>query len=518
MTLVQWFIFFLLLQVIHYVGTWKLYIKAGHKPWEAAVPIYNAIILMKIINRPIWWVILLFIPVVNLIMFPVVWVETLRSFGKNKTIDTVLGVLTLGFYIYYINYTQKVTYIQNRSLHPTTSSGETVSSILFAVVVATLIHTYIVQPFTIPSSSLEKTLLVGDFLFVSKAHYGARTPMTPLALPMVHDTIPFIGKKSYISEPQIPYFRIPGFQKIKHNDIVVFNWPTDTVYKFRDTSGRRAYKPVDKKTNYVKRAVALPGDQFEVRSGIVYIDGQELKLNDRARIQYAHKATTDGTQIDPNFIIKDLEVTDPAGYIDVNTLFFQSLSLEGAEKLKQLSSIKSVERVIETQPDFRIFPHNQPWTEDNMGPLSIPFKGEVVELTKENLPVYQMLITDYENNSLQIKGDDIFINGQQTNTYTIQQDYYFMMGDNRHNSEDSRFWGFVPNDHIVGKPVFIWMSLDAAIPWSKAFDKIRWDRMFTTVNGDGKQVSYFPYFIILVVGISGYNYYRKRKAKKNSKF
>lgn len=518
MTLVQWFIFFLLLQVIHYAGTWKLYIKAGRKAWEAAVPVYNAIILMKIINRPRWWVILLFIPVVNLIMFPVIWVETLRSFGKNKAIDTVLGVLTLGLYIYYVNYTQNVTYIQNRSLHPTTSSGETVSSILFAVVVATLIHTYVVQPFTIPSSSLEKTLLVGDFLFVSKVHYGARTPMTPLALPMVHDTIPFVGKKSYLSKPQIPYFRIPGFQKIKHNDIVVFNWPTDTVYKFRDTSGRRADKPIDKKTNYVKRAVGLPGDQFEVRNGIVHIDGQVLKLNDRAKIQYAHKAITDGTQIDPNFIIKDLQVTDPAGYIDANTLFFQSLSLEGAEKLRQLSNVKSVERVIETQPDFRIFPHNQPWTEDNMGPIKIPYKGEVIELNKENLPLYQMLITDYEKNTLQVKGDDIFINGQQTNTYTVQQDYYFMMGDNRHNSEDSRFWGFVPNDHIVGKPVFVWMSLDANVPWSKAFDKIRWDRMFTTVNGDGKQISYFPYFIIAVIAFSGFNFYRKRKAKKNSKF
>ena len=153
-----------------------------------------------------------------------------------------------------------------------------------------------------------------------------------------------------------------------------------------------------------------------------------------------------------------------------------------------------------------------------MGPINIPHKGEVIQLTKENLPIYQMLITDYENNTLQIKGDDIFINGQQTSTYIIQQDYYFMMGDNRHNSEDSRYWGFVPNDHIVGKPVFIWMSLDANTPWSKAFDKIRWERMFTTVNGDGKQVSYFPYFLAAVIAFSGFNFYRKRQAKKNSKF
>lgn len=518
MTLIQWFVFFLALQIIHYAGTWKLYIKAGRKAWEAAIPVYNAIVLMKIINRPTWWVILLFIPIVNLIMFPVVWVETLRSFGKNKTIDTLLAVFTLGFYIYYVNYTQNVNHISNRSIHPTSSSGETVSSILFAVVVATLIHTYVIQPFTIPSSSLEKTLLVGDFLFVSKVNYGARTPMTPLALPMVHDTIPFVGTKSYIANPEIPYFRLPGFQKIKHNDIVVFNWPVDTVYKFRDKSGRRAYKPIDKKTNYVKRTVGLPGENLEIRNGVVYINGNELQLNDRARLQYAHRAITDGTPINPNFIFKDLEVTDYAGYNNPTTLTFQSLTLDGAEKLKQLSNVLSVERIIDTEPDLSIFPHTKPWTQDNLGPIKIPHKGEIIDLNNETLPFYKQVITDYENNTLETKGDLIFINGKETTTYTIQQDYYYMMGDNRHNSEDSRYWGFVPENHIVGKPVFIWMSLDQNIPWSKALDKIRWNRLFTTVNGNGHQTSYFKYFVIIVLGYIGYNFYRKRKAKKNSKY
>ena len=224
-----WLLFILIIQVIHFLGTWKLYIKAGRKAWEAAVPIYNGIVLMKIINRPWYWVVLLFIPIVNLIMFPVVWVETLRSFGRNKTIDTVLGVLSSGLYIFYINYTQDVTHIQDRSLKPRTSGGEWVSSILFAVVAATIVHTYVMQPFTIPTSSLEKTLLVGDFLFVSKFHYGARTPMTAVSFPMVHDTIPVLKSKSYVKDLQIPYFRFPGFQKIKQNDIVVFSWPPDTL-------------------------------------------------------------------------------------------------------------------------------------------------------------------------------------------------------------------------------------------------------------------------------------------------
>src|SRR5690606_17870211 len=194
MTWTEWFLFFLILQVVHFAGTWKMYEAAGRKRWEALVPVYNAIVLMKIINRPTWWTILLFIPIINLIMIPVVWVETIRSFGRNTTTDTLLVLFTLGLYIAYINYTQDVTYIKDRSLVATTKTGDTVSSLLFAIVVATLVHTYIMQPFTIPTSSLEKTLLVGDFLFVSKFHYGARTPMTAVALPMVHDSIPLTPK------------------------------------------------------------------------------------------------------------------------------------------------------------------------------------------------------------------------------------------------------------------------------------------------------------------------------------
>jgi signal peptidase I len=242
MTIFQWFTFFLVVQVVHFLATWKLYLKAGRKPWEAAIPVYNAIILMKIINRPTWWTILLFVPVVNLIMIPVVWVETIRSFGRNTSTDTALVLLTLGFYIFYINYTQEVVHIPNRSLHSTSQAGDTVSSLLFAIVVATVVHTYVMQPFTIPTSSLEKSLLVGDFLFVSKFHYGARTPMTAVAAPMVHDTLPFINVKSYSNWPQLPYFRFPGLQNIERNDIVVFNWPVDTVYKFFDRSENRFIK------------------------------------------------------------------------------------------------------------------------------------------------------------------------------------------------------------------------------------------------------------------------------------
>ncbi|MDO9138039.1 MAG: signal peptidase I, partial [Lutibacter sp.] len=297
MTMIQWFIFFLIVQVIHFAGTWKLYVKAGRKSWEAIIPVYNAIVLLKILKRPTWWVILLFIPIINLLMFPVIWVETVRSFGKYKTIDSVLAVITLGFYIYYLNYVADVNYVEDRSLKSRTEVGEWVSSIVFAIIAATIVHTYFMQPYTIPTSSLEKSLLVGDFLFVSKFHYGARTPMTVIAAPMVHDSLPLMKAKSYLKKPHLPYFRLPGFESIKRNEIVVFNWPVDTVRFFRDKSNINIDKPIDKKSNYVKRCVGIPGDSLEIREGYIYINGERTVLPDRALPQYMHRVETDGQQL-----------------------------------------------------------------------------------------------------------------------------------------------------------------------------------------------------------------------------
>ena len=294
MTFIEWFIFFLVIQVIHFAGTWKLYLRANRKAWEAAIPIYNAVILMKIINRPKWWVILLFIPVINQLMFPIVWIETARSFGFNKRKDTALVLLTLGFYLFFINYATNSTYKLNRSLKPRTALGEWISSIAFAIIAATLVHTYVMQPYTIPTSSLEKTLLVGDYLFVSKFHYGARVPTTTIATPMLHDSIPTAivsekNTKSYLNKPLLPYLRIPGFQKIKRNDIVVFNWPVDTLVHWMDPSKGTDFKPLDKKTNYVKRCVGIAGDTLEVIDGYVYINGKQNILPDRAKLQFYNK-------------------------------------------------------------------------------------------------------------------------------------------------------------------------------------------------------------------------------------
>ncbi|WP_394757964.1 signal peptidase I, partial [Flavobacterium sp.] len=495
----------------HYLGTWKLYEKAGRKSWEAAIPVYNAIVLMKIINRPTWWTALLFVPIVNLIMFIVVWVETLRSFGKNTTKDTILGVVTLGFYIYYINYFEDVTYKRDRSLVATTKTGDTVSSLLFAVVVATLVHGYVLQPFNIPTSSLEKSLLVGDFLFVSKFHYGARTPKTAIALPMVHDSIPIIKTKSYINFPQLPSFRFPGLQAIKRNDIVVFNWPIDTVYFFRDPSGRHIDKPMDKRSNYVKRCVGIPGDNLSIKNGDVYIENKKSILPERAKPQYSYTIITDGSNLDAKYIIEDLQITDGIYPTGPNQYVFAAVTEDAAKKLKEIPAIKSIVRNNSTEPDRRIFPHNQNWSQDNFGPIYIPESGKTVSLNKETLPLYRRLITVYEGNKLEEKGGQIFINDKPVINYTFKQDYYWMMGDNRHNSEDSRYWGFVPFDHVVGKPVFIWFSIDPNLPWSQAIDKIRWDRLFCTVGGDGQPTSYFIYFLLLLVGWFGFDFFRKRK-------
>jgi signal peptidase I len=524
MSLYQWFVFFLFIQLVHFLGTWKLYVAAGRKSWEAAVPVYNAIILMKIIGRPSWWTILLFIPIINLIMFPIIWVETLRSFGKRSTLDTFLGIVTCGLYVYYVNYTQKLTHIADRSLKATNTIGDTINSLLFAIIVATLVHTYIVQPYTIPTPSLEKSLLVGDFLFVSKINYGARIPMTAVALPMVHDSIPTAKSKSYLSWPQIPYLRMPRVEGINRTDIVVFNWPVDTVRYFFEPKGKPGViKPVDKKSNYVKRCVGVPGDSLAIIDGMVYIDGKKLALPDRAKPQFSYNVVVDGkTPIDFEYLVKDMDITDAAGYINESrdTLIFRALTEASANRLKNVPGITAVNRIIARDIEQSIFPQIIKWNQDNFGPIYIPQKGKTVALNTTSLPFYKRIITDYEKNDqgekndLKVIGNEIRLNGALVNSYTFKQNYYWMMGDNRHNSEDSRYWGFVPEDHIVGKPVFIWMSIkginDGIKNWS-----IRWDRVFTTVSGEGQPQSYFKYFLFLLATYFIGEYFWKKKKAKN---
>ncbi|MFV8226507.1 signal peptidase I [Christiangramia aquimixticola] len=519
MTFTEWFIFFLIIQVVHFLGTWKLYQRAGRKAWEAAIPVYNAIVLMQIINRPKWWVILFFIPIVNLIIIPVTWVETIRSFGRNSTAETFAVILTLGFYIYYVNYASNDPYIAERDLKPRTEVGEWISSILFAVIAATIVHTYFMQPFTIPTSSLEKTLLVGDFLLVSKFHYGARVPKTAVAFPMVHDTIPVLGVKSYLNDPQIPYLRFPGFEKIERNDIVVFNWPVDTVNAFQQYGDGKYYeKPIDKKSNYVKRAVGLPGDSLSVRNGYVHINGKQTELPERAKPQFRYTGYTKGQPFNPQSLYQLYDITDGFGYNpNTNQFTFIALTDEAFNRLKNHPNVASIQRDVDTVSKSKaLFPNDRKarWNNDNLGPIYIPKKGVTVPITSESMPFYKRIIETYEgsefgiNNTLSMNGTQVLLNGQPIDSYTFKQDYYWMMGDNRNNSEDSRTWGYVPANHVVGKPVFIWLSWDSN---ARGFDKIRWDRVFTTVKGDGEPTSYLPYFLIALVVFFGWRLFKKRR-------
>ena len=564
MTLSQWALFVLLCQLLMFVKLWKLYKKAGYAPFLAAVPIYNSVILLRIIRRPAWWVILLYFPIINLLMLPVVWVETARKFGKDSLTDTFLAWATLGLYGFYINYASDVTYNPEQPTVPKTKFGQFIGSTVYAVVIATVVHAYFMQPYIIPTGSLEKSLLVGDFLLVSKFHYGARTPQTVVSFPMVHDTIPLLKTRSYLKKPQLPYMRLPGLQQIKRNDIVVFSWPADTVRQFfKKEAG--VVKPVDKKSNYVKRCVAIPGDTLTIEDGIIYINGKESIMPDRAKPIFGYKAynakgisarkliNAGYDDLTRKFLITNISQPildalrphllmianpDPSNYqvltgskglplnivqqyriqakelLETQKSLF--LTLKEAEELPNVVTLDSLKRNINSKRTYNdsYFPNNvrYNWNEDQFGPLVMPKKGATVQLNSKNVALYKKIISDYELNDLELSGDDTKINGFTADTYTFKQDYYWMMGDNRHRSEDSRFWGFVPEDHIVGKPVFIWMSIDGFMDGLRNW-KIRWERVFTTVGGSGKPVSYRWYFAAFIAIWQGIAWYRRRSKK-----
>ena len=505
-------IFFLVASTLHGVGTWKLYKSASYNPYISFIPVYNILILLKIINRPKWWIFLMLIPVINVIIIPVIWVEISRSFGKRSYSHTFLCLSTLGFYNYYLNYFTQLEYIENRSIKPRSVNGEWTSSIIFAIIAATLVHTYFIQPYTIPTSSLEKSLLVGDFLFVSKFHYGARVPMTPIAAPMVHDTLPIIKLKSYLNKNQLPtiaelpYLRFPGIQKIKRNEIVCFNWPVDTNLNMFYTD-KSYYKPIDKKTNYVKRAVGIAGDTLEIIDGYVYINGEKNNLPERAKLQFSYLVQPKKYRFSPNDMMNNYDITDGFGIPQTinesknlnNIYYFAGISENSASKLKNHPNVSSMKRNIKERGvrGDNIFPHDKSynWNSDFYGPIYIPKKNSTIPINMSNISVYKRLIEVYENNKFEIMGDRIIINDKEVLEYRFKQDYYWLMGDNRGNSQDSRAWGFVPFDHVVGKPIFKWLSIDYN---AKGLDKIRWKRMFTTVHGKGVPNSYFPHFIIIL--------------------
>ena len=560
MSLNEWLLLFLSSNLIIYGGSYKLFNLAGVESWKALIPFYNIIKHLDIINRPRWWIILVFIPVINLLMIPVIWVEYIKTFNHNSKLDRILVIVTLGFYIYYISYvSKKKKYISQISF---SNFERSFGSIIYAIVIATIVHNYIIQPFVIPTGSLEKTLRVGDFLLVSKFHYGARIPSTLVSFPMVHDTIPIIKSRSYLKKPQLPYLRIPGFQEIKNNDIVVFNWPADTVRRFF-VKEKGVIKPTDKKSNYVKRAIGIPGDSLEIRDGIVYLNGKENNLPDRAKplftyIVKSNEGVSSSKLINlkvngfiRKFIIKNLS-TDTYAEISKYILsisnngeneyliyttdkgipikLVRKLSLEISEiidkekelslthidaiKIKNSNQFDTIYRAIEetNTSNSIFFPNNKrfSWNNDHFGPLYIPKAGDKIDLNIKTLPLYKKIITDYEFNDLIVVDEDILINGIKENEYVFKQDYYWMMGDNRYNSEDSRVWGFVPFDHVLGRPVFIWMSIEGLFSGIENWN-FRWDRVFTTIGFDGEPRSYLPHFIIFIIAWQAFFFIKRRR-------
>ncbi len=470
------------------------------------------------------------------------------------------GLLGLADYFYWnnINWTfwKKRPEVTNDMSKATEATG----ALVFAIVGATLIHTFVIQPFTIPTSSMEKTMLVDDFLFVSKFHYGPYVPNTPVSVPFMHNTLWGSQTKSYNDGVQLGYHRMPGLTTVKNNDIVVFNFPKDQMFKDM---------PFDKKTHYVKRCIGIAGDSLEIKNQIVHINGKPQALEDRAKQQFgyivkstkplsleflienditdAHRyyrvafqsneqlnyfqrhseirgrmrpvpnkdnvfeVTTTLRGIDPNYFKQVGVKYAPVGKKEI----FATLSDESMAALKAMPGL--IVSITPTEMDQfqkgkNLFPEGEDhgWDLDNFGPIYIPEMGKTVELNMESLPFYKDVIVDYEGNTLKTKNNEIFINGKLSTSYTFKMNYYWMMGDNRHNSADSRYWGFVPENHIVGKPIFNWLSTDPYESWLNPFKKIRWNRMFTVIHGEGKPTSYFFYFLAIVLG---WNIWKRRKTK-----
>ena len=535
------YIIYLLLFIVYTVSLYKIFEKVDEPGWKALVPGYNVVVWMKVIHQPWWWALLLIFPGVNILMLMVMSVQTAEVFGKRTFADSLLAVFAPFILLPQIAFKSDVAFVGpiDRTKEKKSTAKEWGDAIVFAVVAASIIRVYFLEAFTIPTSSMEKTLLKGDYLFVSKINYGPKIPNTPLSFPFAHHTLPLTTIPSYLEWMKLPYYRLPGFANVKRNDIVVFNFPegdtvlvnqqnrsyyqivreeaqrlqrmdgdkhSDSYYEHiarKQILQREPYtvRPVDKKENYIKRCVGVPGDKLEVRSG-------ELRVNDETAfipedLQYKYFVSVKN-QLPIKRLKTNLNINPDDQYfansngvfpVQRNTMGYFSpknskyifpLTQVSLGQLKASSDIVDIEQKIEkretAQNNKRVFPNSRDyvWTEDNFGPITIPEKGMTIPLTLENLPIYKRVIEVYEHNELEVKEGYIFINGEQADSYTFKMNYYWLMGDSRHNSLDSRFWGFVPEDHVVGKAVFIWLSLDPDLDWSDG--KIRWDRLFSFIH------------------------------------
>lgn len=515
-----WNALFLIIVVGFSVGLYKLFEKAGEAGWKALVPVYNWVVWLKLIGKPIWWLALIFIPVIGILVLVSMVIELAKAFGKHDLKHHAAALLLPFYFFPKIGFDPAVTYLgppsEQESIPTKTGMREWGDAILFAGVAALIIRTFFVEAFMIPTSSMERTLLAGDFLFVSKYHYGARAPRVPLAIPFIHNKIKIgdFAIPSYIDALQLPYHRLPGLTEVKRNDIVVFNYPAHDWTDLNDGAGLVTVASM--KENYIKRCVGMPGDKLQIKDGNLYIDDApaddppylqklfdvKVKRNSKFFTEKADGIERINGRRQKAFVIsfpdmqelgfrtfrfvkvtaadRRSEVAIPLTenlnwqYLTDSTARFY-MTDEIAKQVEAFDEVISVKRSLEREgepgkgqrtngmypqfnnPGGRRFP----WNIDYYGPMVIPKKGMTVKLTPDNISLYWRCITAYEGNDAKLVNGKVVIDNQVIDSYTFELDYYWLMGDNRNSSEDSRFWGFVPEDHIVGKPLFVFMSYES---------------------------------------------------------
>ncbi len=510
-------------------GIAKLFAKAGRTDtWKAYVPFYNTWEMQKMTGRPMHWVFWQLIPIVGWFITPGIFIEFVKLFGRYSIADHTGASLLAPLYMPYIGNNKEVRYIGKDRVNkiPKGKAREWFDAAIFAVVAATLIRLFVFEAYVIPTGSMEKTLLVNDYLFVSKMTYGSRVPNTPLSIPFVHNMLPFGSAKSYVEWISLPYIRWWN-TPVKRNDPCVFNFPAgDTVINKPEFQSAVTYydlvhqymreanvneaaakteiqnrtdefpiiiRPIDKQENYVKRCVAVGGDKIQVKQGILYVNDAVSEVQPYSQLWY--DVTTNGSKLNNDQLKADLDVDVDRldenernrhnGKAEVQVLneaqglYKMLLTNKAVAKLKTLAWYKTVtvENFGQDQfmfPAYYNYDTKDSFDVNNYGPLVIPQKGVAVNLTPDNIRQYRRAIQVYEHNEFVPQPDgSVLINGTKTNTYTFKMNYYWMMGDNRHNSQDSRFWGYVPEDHIVGKPKLIWMSWEHGPRWNRLFNIIK---------------------------------------------
>jgi signal peptidase I len=486
-----------------HVGMYGMFKKAGIDAWKAFVPFYNTWCIVEKCGIKKVWFWLQFIPIAG--QFITIWITIIFSmhFGKFGLLQHAAVVFLPFIYFPYLGFSKEVRWGGKEVVkhYKKSAAREWVDAAVFAVVAATLIRTFIFEAYTIPTESMEKTLLINDFLFVNKLSYGPRLPQTPLSFPFVHNTLPGMPTTaSYLKWIQIPYTRLPGFTTVKRYDVVVFNFPAgDTIINLPNFGSARPYydvlrdeyhgnrdalkadypilvHPMDKTDNYIKRCVGVPGDNLEVRNSELYVNGQKAPVAPGQQTDYIVETSTPFT---PDFFQNKLgiDVDNPGDAVQVanNNTYVINMTQEQAAMVKKEPNVKNMTPYM-IDSSTAVFPYDKkdfPWSPDHYGPIHIPKAGETITLSPANIEIYRRLITVYEHNTLEEKDGRYIINGKETNTYNIKLNYYWMMGDNRHRSQDSRFWGFVPETHIVGRASLIWFSWNGGPRWDRFFKPIK---------------------------------------------